>query len=85
MHRETTQKNHSRKITVGLEHLSTAETAMALSVGILASVAGGGLGGVLRAGAVLGMRLAALFGMFFGVLGGALGIALGLIALALVQ
>jgi hypothetical protein len=85
VHCETTQKDQSRKVTVGFEHLSIAETAMALCVGVLASVAGGGLGGVLRVGDVLGIRLAVLFGMFFGVLGGAFGVVLGLIALALIQ
>lgn len=64
--------------------LSLVIGVIALAIGILASIAGGALGGVLVGGKHLGNELAAMMGGFYGPLAGSGGIALGLIALKLV-
>jgi hypothetical protein len=82
---ERVQKDHVRNVSVALAHPSIVEIVVALSVGVLASIAGGCVTGVLRNGAVLGNQLAALFGMFYGVLGGALGIVVGILVLTFIH
>jgi hypothetical protein len=63
--------------------LSIISAAIALFVGMAASLAGGALGGVAVGGKALGNELAALMGAFYGPLAGATGIVIGLIVLAL--
>jgi hypothetical protein len=55
------------------------EALVALGLGLLASFAGGVLGGLLIGGKALGAQLASLMGFFFGPTGGFLGVALGLL------
>jgi hypothetical protein len=64
--------------------LSLGVTVIALAIGILASIAGGAVGGVLVGGKHLGNELAAMMGAFYGPLAGSGGVALALIALKLV-
>ena len=64
--------------------LSISGAAVALIVGIAASVAGGALGGIAVGGKALGNELAAMMGGFYGPLAGVPGILIGLIVLALI-
>jgi hypothetical protein len=61
--------------------LSLVDTVIALAIGIVASVAGGALGGILVGGKALGNELAAMMGSFYGPLAGSGGVALALLAL----
>ena len=65
--------------------LSVAGAAVALIVGVMASVIGGALGGVAVGGKALGNELAALMGGFYGPLAGVPGIVIGLLVLALIS
>jgi hypothetical protein len=64
--------------------LSLVTTVIALAIGILASIAGGAVGGVLVGGKHLGNELAAMMGGCYGPLAGSGGVVLGLVALKLV-
>jgi hypothetical protein len=64
--------------------LSLVDTIIALAVGIVASIAGGALGGILVGGKILGNELAAMMGGFYGPLAGSGGVALALLAVKLV-
>lgn len=65
--------------------LSIVGAAVALIVGVMASIIGGALGGVAVGGKALGNELAALMGGFYGPLAGVPGVLLGLIVLALIS
>ena len=65
--------------------LSIAGAAVALIVGVVASIAGGALGGIAVGGKALGNELAALMGGFYGPLAGVPGILIGLVLLALIS
>lgn len=54
-----------------------AETFAAFSLGVLASLAGGAIGGVLVGGKAVGNELAAFMGAFYGPLAGIPGLAIG--------
>jgi len=54
-------------------------------VGVVASIAGGALGGIAVGGKALGNELAALMGGFYGPLAGVPGILIGLVLLALIS
>lgn len=64
--------------------ISIAGTALALIVGVMASILGGALGGIAVGGKALGNELAALMGGFYGPLAGGTGVALALLALSLI-
>ena len=64
--------------------LSLVDTVIALAIGIVASIAGGALGGILVGGKAIGNELAGMMGAFYGPLAGSGGIALALLALKLV-
>jgi hypothetical protein len=70
---------------VAIASLSIAGAAVALIVGVMASVIGGALGGVAVGGKALGNELAALMGGFYGPLAGVPGIVIGLLVLALIS
>ncbi len=65
--------------------LSIAGSAVALIVGVMASIIGGALGGIAVGGKALGNELAALMGGFYGPLAGLPGVLLGLVVLALIS
>lgn len=58
--------------------MGMAELAMALALGVAASIFGGAVGGVMIGGKHLGNELAAMMGGFYGPLAGAGGVLLGL-------
>ena len=70
---------------MAIASLSIAGAAVALIVGVMASVIGGALGGVAVGGKALGNELAALMGGFYGPLAGVPGIVIGLLVLALIS
>lgn len=59
--------------------------AVALILGVAASIAGGILGGILVGAKSLGRDLAATMGSIYGPLAGFTGVALGLVVLALIH
>ena len=70
---------------MAIASLSIAGAAVALIVGVMASIIGGALGGVAVGGKALGNELAALMGGFYGPLAGVPGIVIGLLVLALIS
>ncbi|MCL2429037.1 MAG: hypothetical protein FWD12_07370 [Alphaproteobacteria bacterium] len=64
--------------------LPLGDTVIALAIGVVASVAGGALGGILVGGKALGNELAAMMGSFYGPLAGSGGVAVALLALKFV-
>jgi len=70
---------------VAISGLSIVGAAVALIVGVMASIIGGALGGVAVGGKALGNELAALMGGFYGPLAGVPGVLLGLIVLAIIS
>ncbi len=70
---------------MAISGLSIVGAAVALIVGVMASIIGGALGGVAVGGKALGNELAALMGGFYGPLAGVPGVLLGLIVLALIS
>ncbi|MFN0218603.1 MAG: hypothetical protein ACKVP4_07305 [Hyphomicrobium sp.] len=64
--------------------MSGGEFALALALGVAASVGGGVIGGVLVGGKHIGNELAAMMGGFYGPLAGATGVLVGLVLLSLV-
>lgn len=63
--------------------MEIAELALALALGIVASIAGGAIGGVVIGGKHLGNELAAMMGGFYGPMAGIGGVLLGLAVYAL--
>ncbi len=70
---------------MAISGLSIVGAAVALIVGVMASIIGGALGGVAVGGKALGNELAALMGGFYGPLAGVPGVLLGLIVLAIIS
>jgi hypothetical protein len=63
--------------------LSIGAAALAFVIGVLASSAGGAIGGVVVGGKALGNELAAMMGGFFGPLAGIGGLVIGFVLLAI--
>jgi len=61
-----------------------AAAGSAFVVGVVASLIGGGLGGIVIGGKSLGNQLAAMMGGFFGPLSGVPGMIVGLVVLFLI-
>lgn len=57
----------------------------ALGLGIIGSIVGGALGGVIVGGKHIGNELAALMGSFYGPIAGISGVIVGIVALQLLQ
>ncbi|GGI25971.1 MULTISPECIES: hypothetical protein [Bradyrhizobium] len=64
--------------------LTPAIFALSLGLAMIASIAGGMVGGLIVGGKVLGNELAALLGGFYGPLAGIAGVFVGLIALSII-
>lgn len=58
--------------------------ALALALGIIASLGGGALSGIRIGGAALGNQLAATLGALYGIMAGAAGVLVGLAVLQFV-
>lgn len=57
--------------------------AISFVVGVIASIAGGALGGMAVGGKALGNELAALLGGFYGPLAGVAGVTIGLVVVTI--